>query len=117
MNAAIVAFYKNSQSYLDNKPTTQRTDRNILEAFRAKHDDSRSRCSSGHIEKVLAEKAGKPGAQRNLLRVLRVLLAFCVKQEWRKDNPAIGIEVNYKGGKGFHSGPMPRLHSSRHGIQ
>jgi hypothetical protein len=37
VNAAIAAFYTRCNSHLDNKPITQQTDRNILEAFRAKH--------------------------------------------------------------------------------
>lgn len=39
VNAAIIAFYKFNGRYLDNKPITRRTDRNILEAFRAHHGD------------------------------------------------------------------------------
>jgi hypothetical protein len=37
VNAAIAAFYTRCKTFLDNKPITQQTDRNILEAFRAKH--------------------------------------------------------------------------------
>ena len=78
VNAAIVAFYARCNSFRDNKPITQATDRNILEAFRAKHGNKRiAMLEQRHIEHMLAEKAGKPAAQRNLLRVLRVLLLLC----------------------------------------
>jgi hypothetical protein len=38
----VVAFYK-SRKFTKNEPITRKTDRNILEAFRAKHGDKQSR--------------------------------------------------------------------------
>jgi hypothetical protein len=103
-NAAIATFYARCNTLLDNKPITQRTDRNILEAFRAKHGDKPiALLEKKHIENILAEKSGKPAAQRNLLRVLRILLAFCVKEGLRKDNPALGIELKAPPTNGYHS--------------
>lgn len=104
VNAAIAAFYTRCNSYLDNKPITQQTDRNILEAFRAKHGNKPiAGLEQRHIENMLAEKAGKPAAQRNLLRVLRGLLAFCVQERMRKDNPALGIKLRSRKTEGYHS--------------
>jgi hypothetical protein len=37
---------------------------------------------------MIGEKAGKPSAQRNLLKVLRLLLDISVKLKMRRDNPA-----------------------------
>jgi hypothetical protein len=42
VNAAIAAFYKH-HTFTKNRPITQQTDRNILEAFRVKHGDKRCR--------------------------------------------------------------------------
>jgi hypothetical protein len=54
INAAIVAFYK-SNMFTKNKPITQRTDRNILEAFRAKHGDrSVALMERKHVQKAVA---------------------------------------------------------------
>jgi integrase len=93
VNALIVAFYK-SDTFTKNEPITQQTDRNIIEAFRRKHGDKPvALMEQRHVEKVLEEKAGRPAAKRNLLRVLRVLLGFAVKQRMRKDNPALGIKL------------------------
>jgi integrase len=104
VNAAIAAFYTRCNSYLDNRPITQRTDRNILEAFRAKHGSKPiALLEQKHIENMLAEKSGKPAAQRNLLRVLRTLLAFCVKDGLRKDNPALGIKLVSTKTTGYHT--------------
>jgi integrase len=103
INAAIVAFYR-SLKFTKNEPITQATDRNILEAFRAKHGDKRiNTLERRHIEMVLAEKTGTPAAQRNLLRVLRVLLAFAVEMKLRRDNPALGIKLDAVKTDGYHS--------------
>jgi hypothetical protein len=103
VNAAIVTFYK-SLVFTKNRPITQQTDRNILEAFRAKHGDKRiALMERRHIEMMLAEKAGKPSAQRSLLRALRVLLTFTVEQKMRRDNPALGIKLDPIKTSGYHS--------------
>ena len=103
VNAAAVAFYR-SLTFTKNRPITQQTDRNILEAFRAKYGDLPIATLERHnIEQILAQKAGKPSAQRNLLRVLRVLLGFAVSQKMRRDNPALGIELPTIATTGFHS--------------
>lgn len=102
-NAAVVAFYRSLQ-FTSNKPITQQTDRNILEAVRSRHGDKRiATIEQRHIEAIIAEKKGKPSAQRNLLRVLRVLLGFAVKQKMRRDNPALGIELAAIKTKGYHT--------------
>lgn len=65
INATIVAFYQ-SHTFTKNEAITRQTDRNILEAFRARHGDKRvALIEQRHIEAMIAEKAGKPSAQRN----------------------------------------------------
>ena len=118
INAAIVAFYQ-SYAFMKNKPITRSTDRNILEAFRIKHGDKHAATiERKHVEAIIAEKAGTPAAQRNLLRVLRVLLAFAVEQGLRKDNPALGIKLKALDTSGFHSWTEEevRLFEERHPI-
>ena len=103
LNAAIAAFYR-SRRFIKNKHITQKTDRNILEALRLKHGDKRiALMERRHIEAMLAEKADTPSAQRNLLRVLRVLLDFAVTERLRRDNPALGIKLDPVRTTGFHS--------------
>ena len=102
VNAAIVAFYK-SHGFTKNRPITQATDRGILESFRAKHGDKRvAMMERRHVLAAIAEKAGTPAAQRNLLRVLRVLLRFAVEEGLRRDNPASGIKLKARPTEGFH---------------
>jgi integrase len=103
VNAAIVVLYKHP-SFTKNRPITRQTDRNILEAFRAKHGDKRiALLQQHHIEAMIGEKAGKPAAQRNLLRVLRRLLNIAAKMKMRRDNPALGIELDRIETPGYHS--------------
>jgi integrase len=103
INAAIAKFYK-SLRFTKNELITQKTDRNILEAFRAKHGDKLiALLERQHIEAMIAKKADKPSAQRNLLRVLRTLLDFAVGQKMRRNNPALGIKLDPIETSGYHS--------------
>jgi integrase len=118
VNAAIVALYKH-HSFTKNKPITQQTDRNILEAFRRLHGDKRiALLQQHHIEAMIGEKAGKPSAQRNLLRVMRVLLDVAVKQHMRRDNPARGIKLEPIKTSGYHSWSEAELrqYEARHPV-
>lgn len=118
VNAAIIAFYK-SHTFTKNKPITQATDRGILEAFRIRHGDKYiAHMERRHVLQAIAEKEGKPAAQRNLLRVLRVLLSFAVERGMRADNPALGIKLKIKPTAGFHSWTEEELrqYEERHQI-
>ena len=103
VNAAVAAYYESHQ-FTKNEPITRRTDRNILELVRVRHGDKRiALLEQRHVEAMIAEKAGKPSAQRNLLRILRVLLNFAVKAKLRRDNPALGIKLDPITTGGYHS--------------
>ena len=102
VNAAIASFYK-SHTFTKNKPVTRQTDRNILERFRIGHGDKGvATMERRHVMHILEEKAETPAAQRNLLRVLRVLLGFAVEQGLRPDNPALGIKLQTRTTTGYH---------------
>jgi integrase len=118
VNAAIVALYKHHR-FTKNRPITQQTDRNILEAFRQKHGNKRiAMLEQQHIEAMIGEKAGTPSSQRNLLRVLRVLLGVAVKLKMRRDNPALGIKLDTIKGAGYHSWTEAELrqYETRHPV-
>jgi integrase len=103
VNAAIVGFYR-ATAFLNLQPITKSTYRGVLESFRRKHGDKRiALLERRHIKELLAEKTGKPGAQRNLLRMLKMLLNFAVDAEMRPDNPAAGLKVTGSKGDGFHT--------------
>jgi site-specific recombinase XerD len=56
-----------------------------------------------HIMTLLAEKEGKPAAQCNRLRVIRMLLDYAVQEKLRRDNPAHGVKLDAPDTTGFHS--------------
>jgi hypothetical protein len=103
VNATIVGFYR-SPGFMNLRPITQATYRGVLEAFRVNHGDKRiAMLERRHVRDLIAEKAGRPGAQRNLLRMLKMLLNFAVEMEMRPDNPAAGIKLAHSKGDGFHT--------------
>jgi integrase len=55
-----------------------------------------------HIHSIVGAKAGKPGAANNLLKALKVMLAFAVDISLLDSNPAIGIKKYKSRGGGFH---------------
>jgi integrase len=103
VNTTIVGFYQ-SAAFMNLRPITQSTYRGVLEAFRAKHGDKRvAMLERRHVRDLIAEKAGRPGAQRNLLRMLKMLLNFAVEMDIRPDNPAAGVRLAHAKGDGFHT--------------
>jgi integrase len=103
VDAAIVGFYRSSR-FLNLRPISQAGYRTVLESFRARHGEKRiAMLERRHVRDLLAEKAGKPGAQRSLLRMLRMLLSFAVETEMRPDNPALGIKLGAPKSDGFHT--------------
>jgi integrase len=103
VNAAIIGFYQSS-TFRVMRPTTKDGYRIFLEALRAKHGDKRiAFMGRKHVMDLLAEKAGKPGAQHNALHMIRALLAFAVDAGIRPDNPADGIKLKAIKSDGHHS--------------
>ena len=100
--------------------TLDRAGYRFLEAFRVRHGDKRiALMERKHVLAIIAEKADKPAAQRNLLRVLRVLLGFAVEQGLRSDNPALGIKLKAMiETSGYHSWTEDELrqYEQRHPI-
>jgi integrase len=84
------------------RPETQRTRRNILENFAAKHGDKPLYCTDrsgkrtmlldrGHLQVIVNEKAAVPGAQRNLLATLRAMFRWAYKESRVPDDPTLGV--------------------------
>jgi len=103
VRAAVVAFRK-SAGFTKNKPVSQAGDKNILEALCVDHGEKRiALLQEQHVKAAIAAKEGKPGAQRNWRRVLRVFCEFCVDEKLIKTNPASCLKpINIKT-KGYHT--------------
>src|SRR5664279_2449452 len=77
-NALVVSYYR-SPEFRGLKPSTQAVRRNIIERFRAVHGDKPLKgLGRAHIQQIIGDKAATPEAANNLLKVLRVMLAYAV---------------------------------------
>jgi site-specific recombinase XerD len=91
--AATVSTYLGSAEFAGLAAETRRTRRNILERLRERHGDKRvAKIEQKHIKAMVAAKAATPSAARNLLQVLRVLMAFAIENGIRTDDPTTGVK-------------------------
>lgn len=103
MSALIIAWYKSSD-FLQLGDQTKTTYRGIVERFRAEHGDKRvSKLESQHIRSMLTKRVKTPAAANNLLRLLRLLMRYAVENNWRKDDPTIGVRPLRHRTTGFHT--------------
>ena len=103
VTAMVVAFYS-SQAFHSLAPSTKKTYRGIAERFRSAAGDlSVSGITQQDIRRWRDNRAYKPGAATNFLKVLRLMLEKGVELGFRSDNPCIGIriKVSRKGNEGF----------------
>jgi integrase len=78
--------------------------RSILEAWRQNDGEKRiALLQRHHIETRMLAKAATPSAQRNFLRMVKMVLTFAVDQRIRGDNPAAEIKMPAVASKGYHS--------------
>lgn len=103
INALAVA-YVNSAAFQNLGKATQTTYRGLLDNFRIEHGN-RSALSLDRraISALIAQKADKPAAASNRLRIIRLLLRFAVVQGWRDDDPTIGVKPPKMRSGGFHT--------------
>jgi integrase len=92
VNAAIISYF-NSAAFQALAPETRRSRRGILERFRVEHGDKRvAMLQRAHIDRMVAAKAATPSAARNFLKVLKALMAHCVANHMRDDDPTYGVK-------------------------
>jgi integrase len=91
--AATVGMMLASAAFADLADGTQRMRRGILERFREVHGDKRiALIERKHVQALIDAKAATPGAARNLLAVIRLLMQFAIDAGIRADNPALGVK-------------------------
>lgn len=100
---ALITSYYQSPRWIDSKPSTQRTFRNIIERFRSKNGakDVR-RVTTANIERKLSTLRDTPAAANNLRKVLSRLHRHAIKLGWRNDNPVEATDT-FRMGPGFHA--------------
>jgi integrase len=102
INALIVDYYR-SIGWDNFSEDTRRTQRRIIERFRADHGDKRvALLRREHIEKMLTQVA-KPSAKRHLLKTIRGLVRFAIPTMLKVD-PTEGIaNIKLPKSKGHHT--------------
>jgi integrase len=97
--------YFASPDYLALSASTQRPYRLVMERW-VRDDDLGHRSvrdlKRDHVEKMLGKRVATPGAANDLLKKIRVLVAFAVAHRTRPDDPTIGIK-RYAPGDGHHT--------------
>jgi integrase len=93
INATVIAYYR-SVAFINLAPETQRTRRNILEAFRRDNGDKRlAMLERRHIADMVSEKAAlTPAAAQGFLKAIRALTHFCQSIGMIDHDPAAGVK-------------------------
>jgi integrase len=100
---ALIVAYWSSANFLALAPATRQTYRLILEKFRTEHGDKPvALLTRQHIDAMLAQKVATPAAANHWLRLVKVLMAYAVKEEWRADDPALAVSPIKNSSDGFH---------------
>lgn len=103
IGALIPAWYQ-STKFGNLAASTQGVYRNIAERFGAEYASLPvDQLETHHIDRIVAKKVATPGAAKNLLKVLRLLLAFAKKDRWISSNPAAEAENVTLKSDGHHS--------------
>ncbi|GAA0569527.1 tyrosine-type recombinase/integrase [Caenispirillum bisanense] len=102
--AALIAKYYRSAEWAGLKDSTKNTYRGILERFKAAHGDKPVKLlEKKHVRAMVAEKAATPAAANNLLRMLRLLMRFAIEEDFRADDPTVGVKSVRYVTDGFHT--------------
>jgi integrase len=103
ISALVVQWYQ-SAGFRQLSPSTKATYRGIVERFRAEHGEKRvAMLEATHIRRLIAAKTDTPAAANNLLSLIRLLMRFAVEEDWRRDDPTLGVrKIRFKT-EGFHT--------------
>jgi integrase len=100
----LVQNYFESPSYLRLGQSTQIAYRRVIERFVREENIGHRRVDQmnrQHVATILARRAATPGASNDLLKKIKILVGFAIKNGWRKDDPTHKME-KFKGGE-FHT--------------
>ena len=87
--ATLARGYFRSGAFAALSPRTQRTRRYLIEQFVARYGDCPVvELEPRHIKGIMDKMASTPGMARNVLSVIRILMALAIEDGLRADNPA-----------------------------
>lgn len=90
-NALIMAYYC-SPEFLNLKPISKQTNRNVMEKIRQRLGDAQvASFLPRHFEAMMAEKADKPDAANRIRHMMKLLMRNAVRLGYRTDDPTSQI--------------------------
>lgn len=100
----LIERYLTSPKYQKLKPITQRNRALEIERFRKDHGARMFADLKGkHVEAIIAKKASTPAAANKLLKLMRLLCRFAVKNEWLDRDPTFGVERYAENADGYYT--------------
>lgn len=102
-DALCIAYYSSSE-FGELREATKRTYRGILDRWRAEHGAKRvTHLERRHVKEHIAKAAttSGPHAANNLRQMLQIICRFAVDNDWRRDDPTIGVRPVRAKSEGF----------------
>lgn len=94
LGALVAAFFADRRAFGEKKPGTQRIYRMILEPLAEIHGHKPvALLERRHVKQWFDERSATPGMANMLVKIVRVLLAYAVDNDYRRDNPALRIQL------------------------
>ena len=101
--AALARSYLHSAAFAELAPTTQRARRHLVEQFiDAAGHATVAGLERRHVTAIMDKCAGHPGKARNMLSMLRVLIARAMDDGLIDSDPTLGIKRPKLSGEGWH---------------
>ncbi len=95
----LITEYYSARPFADLKPSSRRTYRYVLEPLAKAHGHRTAQITHKQASKLIQDMGAKSPGMANLTKsVLQKLFKYAVKENWRDDNPIIGID-RFKGGE------------------
>lgn len=99
---ALIADYYRSALFVNLKPITKSTYRNEMERLRREHGDKPvKQLDRRGVMKLMSDRADRPGAANQVLKMIRILIGFAIMTEIRTDDPTLKIKKMKIAGDGF----------------
>jgi integrase len=108
--SALISGWYQSGEFLNLAPQTKNTYTGILERFREEHGDKPvRRLEASHVRAIVAKRKNTPAQANRVLTLLHQIMRFAVENDWRKDDPTVGVrKLKYavKGHKTWNSSQL-----------
>lgn len=90
--ARMIEDYMRSPDFLSTKATSQAVTKGILDRFASEYGDREvAGFERKHLTIIIGKMADRPAAANNLLKKLRTIIRWGIANDWRKDDPTIGM--------------------------